>query len=209
MTLCSVLIPSRARPDRLRKTIRSIWETSDAGRVEILVRFDSDDELSLGIVTELARDGVRVVVGPRGRGYLTLAVYYEELARIAAGAWIWVMNDDAHIMGHDGRWPPCDLAAARGWDARLAEIPLVHIVQPEMYKLGGSGYLHCDGGAFPLVPNGAWRSFGEPHLCEPIDTWLDVILHQRGNWQTRFLKGVAVVHDRDTADVLEEHRRIS
>jgi hypothetical protein len=98
---------------------------------------------------------------------------------------------------------------AVGWDRQLEAIPCAHIVQPEMYQLGGSGYRDCEGGAFPLVPNGSWRAFGEPHLRDPIDTWLDLILHRRGGWTTRFLRGVAVVHERDRDDVLAEHRRLT
>lgn len=209
MTLCSVLIPSRARLERLRKTVRSVRETSDAERVEILVRFDDDDLASLAGRTELEADGVRVVVGPRGAGYGDLAVYYRELSALARGAWIWIMNDDACVAGCIRGRSPTDLTAARGWDDQLAAMPLTGVfAQPELYQLGGSGYLDCAGGAFPLVPNRCWEGleYGQPG--NPIDTWFDQILRVRSGWSVRFLRGVAVVHLRDTYDELEKHRKL-
>lgn len=202
--ICSVLIPSRGRPERLRKTIQSISDTSSKANVQILVRFDDDDDASLKIVDQLLRDGIGVVVGPRKFGYPSLGEFYLELAQAARGAWIWIMNDDAYVTG-----PP--KARARTWDEMLRAIPRTgFIVQPECYQLGFSKYWNSEGGAFPIVPNGCWRDVGAEFAGgAAVDTWLDQLLRVQTGWQTRFLEGVAVVHDRDTDDVLAKHRELA
>lgn len=204
--ICSVLIPSRARPDRLRKTIRSIRDTSRATDVEILVRLDDDDRSSLTEVDDLTREhGAIVLVGPRRKGYESLGTFYAELATIARGSWIWIMNDDAHVAD-----PSVD--NERGWDVELRATPTTgYIVQPECYQLNQSKYWSSEGGAFPIVPNRCWSSLGEDHLDSggsSVDTWLDQLLRVRGGWETRFLSGVTVIHDRDNDDALADHRRI-
>lgn len=164
---------------------------------EILVRFDDDDAQSLAIRDDLISDGIRVFVGSRLQGYVSLASFYEELAHEASAPWISVMNDDAYVIGE-------------GWDAQLAEIPTDGvIVQPELYKLGGSGYRNCEGGAFPLVPTDALKKVGCDRWYGPgIDTFLDQLLRVQHGWRTQFIKGMTVVHERDNHDAIERHRKL-
>ena len=201
--ICSVLIPSRGRPERLRKTIQSISDTSSKANVEVLVRFDDDDAPSIAIVDQLLRDGIGVVVGPRRSGYPSIGEFYAELAAASRGAWIWIMNDDAYVTGPS---PKFDLS----WDKQLGRLPSTGvIVQPECYQLGHSKYWSSEGGAFPAVPNGCWTDFGEEFSGgAAVDTWLDQLLRVRNGWQTSFLDGVAVVHERDADDVLAKHREL-
>ena len=191
--ICSVLIPSRARPRRLLASVASLLETSDPGSAEILVRIDDDDAASLAIVPDLEEIGVRVSVGARGRGYEQLACFYDDLARLAEAPWIWVMNDDARVVG-------------RGWNRLLRALPLDgRVAQAEIYQLGMSRYRHCEGNAFPIVPTRAWQRIGHPVAQGPIDTWIDQISRGAG-WSTAFLDGVEVVHDRDPDDQIAKHR---
>jgi len=206
--LCSVLIPTRKRPARLAETVNSIVATAaDPSRLEILLRVDNDDDDTLKFHGQLIGLGFRhrmrigVTVGARGNGYADLHLYYDALARVAQGRWIHVMNDDARIVS-DGRHLP--------WDVQLAALASSGIiVQPEIYGLNASGYRHCEGGAFPWVPNQSWRQFGHEHIGSPVDTWLDQVLHVCGGWKTHFLAGVTVQHDRDADDKLAAHRRIT
>lgn len=202
--LCSVLIPSRGRPDRLRRTLQSIRDTSSATDVEILVRLDDDDRPSLDSVDQLIREHrALVLVGSRRRGYDSLGEFYGELAQVARGEWIWIMNDDAHVTG-----PTADTSGT--WDADLRTIPTTgKIVQPECYQLNQSKYWSSEGGAFPIVPNRCWERLGEVLFGGPSwDTWLDQMLRARNGWTTRFLPGISVVHERDGDDVLARHREI-
>lgn len=202
MPICAILIPSRARPARLWKTIHSVRATSAPGAAEILVRFDDDDLASRAIVRDLEAADVRVLVGPRKRGYPSLSEFYTDLADVAVSPWIWVMNDDACIGGDAHR-------KHTGWDGQLAALPTEgFIVQPEIYQWGHSRYPFCEGGAFPAVPNRAWQRFGMSAIGSPIDTWLDELLRVTHGWKTRFLRDVEVIHDRDTDAVLAEHRKL-
>lgn len=202
MSICAILIPSRARPERLWKTIRSVRETSAPGAAEILVRFDDDDHASLAIVDDLAAADVRVLVGPRRQGYPSLSDFYTELADSATSPWMWIMNDDACIGGTAH-------LEHQGWDGQLAAVPQDRfIVQPEIYQWNQSSYPFCEGGAFPAVPNLVWRRFGFPTIGTPIDTWLDQLLRGRHGWKTHFLRGVSVIHMRDRDDELAEHRKL-
>lgn len=219
--LCSILIPSRARPARLWKAIRSFWASNPGpGEVEVCVRLDIDDEVGAApaVIAELEHAGVRVLIGPRHQGYRTLARFYDELSAVATAPWIWIWNDDAHLarasdyvkLGHHehtrrmAKW-----AHARPWFEQLRRIPDIGaIVQAEMYKLGGSAYFDCDGSAFPIVPRDAWKLIGFEHPEEPIDTWLDTRLRVDNGWRTEFLTNVAAVHERDDDAALEIHRRM-
>jgi GT2 family glycosyltransferase len=192
----AVLLPSRARPDRLHKTIKSTYDT--ATEFEILVRLDDDDKLTLDRLKEFDQyDKVKFVIGPRERGYGSLNIFYTELANSSDAEWISIMNDDAVYEGKD-------------WDKQLFGIPTEgFIVQPELYQLGGSKYFNCEGGAFPFVPNSSWKKYGPAIMPDPVDTCLDNILRKESGWKTQFLKGIGVVHDREDQEILDVHRLIN
>lgn len=196
--IVSFLCPSRARPQRLAKTIDSIFDTATVpGDVEVLVKLDDDDPMLAEYQPVVGRSGVKAVTSPRENGYSSLAKFYTELAQRARGEWIWIMNDDAYLVGE-------------GWDVQLAALPTDGIiVQPQIYQLGLGAYPECEGGAFPVVPRVVWERFGHAAAQEPIDTWLDQLLRFEHGWTTRFLAGITVVHDRDRDEVLAEHRRLT
>lgn len=106
--LVSVLIPCRQRSAWLKEAINSVVCTaSHPDRVEVLVRADLDDPALREIEATAKWYGSKLVVGKRGRGYLDLHLMYSELARKAAGHWVWMFNDDARITlppNHEERW---------------------------------------------------------------------------------------------------------
>lgn len=231
--VCSVLIPSRGRPDRLLKAIRSVWSTATPaprGDIEVLVRLDRDDLTAITpdpatgrtLIDTLEAEGVRVLVGERGRGYNEHVSFYVELSAIATAPWIWIMNDDAHVARTLDIVPPSDPVYRQRrtrWDAawvlcktwleQLRHHPTTGvIVQAELYQLGASRYFDGEGSAFPIVPRDAWKLVGYEHPEGPLDTWLDRILRLDNQWRTKFLVGVATVHERDTDAELAIHRQL-
>ena len=195
MTLCSVLIPSRGRPERLIKAIDSVFATADdPEQIEVSLRFDDDDQVSLDRMAEFRSYNIWVYIGPRKNGYYSLDEFYTHMAEQTDADWVWLMNDDAVIEGD-------------GWDTQLAEIPTDGvIVQPELYQLGFSKYWTHEGGAFPIFPNRCWRKFGLQQMPHPVDTEMDKLLRSNG-WTTQFLKGVGVIHDRDS-EALENEGKL-
>lgn len=180
--ICSCLIPSRQRPDKLALAIASIQMTSHPEDVEILVRFDDDDTASLSIIPDLEAKGVRVLVGPRYEGYRSHGRFYTELSKIANGAWIAGFNDDTMIQG-------------QGWADKLKAVPMDgFIVQPEFSRIGDSTYHRAEGQCVPFVPNLCWEQFGHQEIGIPTDTWLDTMLRQDHGWHTAFLPGVTIWH---------------
>lgn len=131
--ICSCLIPSRGRPVKLGDVIGSIQPYAWNQLVEVLIRVDDDDDQTLDFIPLFKRWGVRVVVGPRCKGYESHGAFYDELAKAASAPWVALFNDDTIIEGDD-------------WVGQLGELP-THglIVQPEFSKLGGSTYHHAEG----------------------------------------------------------------
>lgn len=196
--ICAILLPTRARPDRLHATLRSVFETVvDITAIEILLRLDDDDRAMLDRLQEFrAYPRLRIITGPRGRGYAALGDFYHELARATNSPWLWMMNDDAIITG-------------RGWDEKLKSVPTTgFIVQPWLHQLGASKYYGDEGGAFPIFPNHSWAGYWDT-FEDPLDTKIDDLLRKRLGWKTHFLPDIGVVHDRDNDDQLAAHRDLS
>jgi GT2 family glycosyltransferase len=194
--ICAVLIPSRARPTRLHRTLTSIFETvSNKDNIEILLRFDDDDQETLSELDKFkSYPNTKITIGPRKNGWNSVNEFYSEMANETTAPWISIMNDDAVFEGKD-------------WDVSLNTFPRRGIiVQPELYQLGMSKYFNIEGGAFPFVPNGCWKQFGYEIIPDPVDTQLDCILRIDNGWKTEFLVGFGIIHDRDDEETLNLHR---
>src|SRR6202035_4323750 len=90
----SVLIPSRGRPDKLARCLRSLGIHPG---VEILIATDEDDTSDYAAVTE---GYAKHYVGPRPK---TLATCINDLAAKAAGRLLFFLGDDYVIETSD--WP--------------------------------------------------------------------------------------------------------
>lgn len=189
--LVSVLIPSRARPERLQKTLNSVMETvENPSIVEVLIRLDNDDHHRYGGLT-WAGPEVGILRGERMKGYASLNLMYTELAEVATGKYVMIMNDDCWFL-------------TKGWDSALAAIPDGNfIIQFDTLEYG-----KYEGGPFPVVKNQEWKRFGFPAIGEPADTWLDDTLRKANGYQTVWLDGHYLKHDRDNDEQLAAHRKL-
>jgi hypothetical protein len=186
--ICSCLIPSRKRTEKLCRAIDSIHATSHPDDVEVLVRFDDDDAESLALKPDLLRRGVSVIVGPRLAGYASHGQFYTELAKAARGRWVACFNDDTTIEGD-------------GWARQLGHLRETGlIVQPEFSWINLSMYPRAEGQCVPIVPNLCWERFGHKTIGVPTDVWLDNMLRKDNGWETHFLEGVSIRHDWDEKD---------
>lgn len=120
----AVLIPTRKRPERLFKSIRSLVETAKKpSSLHILIAADNNDAATIDaikteIVSYLEENNVsHASISYNRQGYANLHNYYNDLAGYAQAKWLMVWNDDAfmetqswdeRIREHDGRF--CCLA---------------------------------------------------------------------------------------------------
>lgn len=194
MKLCSVLIPSRGRIDRLLNSIHSIKTNASSNGFEILVRLDDDDHDSVSRKRELADAGAKIVIGPRFKGWASYHDFLTELSEAATGLFIWMLNDDVLISGQ-----PWDM---RLWEAGGSEF----VGHTEIHQLNGSVYHRGDRGPFPIVPRNCWKRFGYERIGEHADVWFDKVLHQEQGWPYHFLEGVKLEHQRRVDAILPKER---
>jgi len=112
----SVLVPTRKRPDRLRKMLESFQQTND-GKAELVFRVDEDD-LETGIIAASGRHVV--VVGPRMNGYSSMSVFMNEAFAAAHGDVLMCGNDD--MVFKTAGWPSLVLEAANQFPDGLFDI---------------------------------------------------------------------------------------
>lgn len=150
--MISVLIPSRGRPERLARSLKSLRENAEGHEVRFIVRLDEDDA---HLYSDVSAD---VIVGP-ANGYGRLNECYNEMAAAAPGGWLWLWNDDCVVK-------------TRGWDRIIEEQErrVVTVLNPGATTLVGifSAY-------FPVIPKrwvdlvGHWSL----HTCN--DSWVESI----------------------------------
>lgn len=101
--LVSVLLPTRGRPKWLAECVDSLYSLAKNPReLEFLFKVDTDDTETQGTVLGLAKMlPARVIISPRGRGYLDLHEYVNALSAAATGDWLFIFNDDARMLTQD------------------------------------------------------------------------------------------------------------
>lgn len=88
----SLFLNSRKRPDLLKNFLQSVSDTTyDKNSIEVLVRYDNDDELTHSISKENFDINIRFISGPRPDN---LTASYNQLAKQAVGKNLFVCNDD-------------------------------------------------------------------------------------------------------------------
>jgi len=160
--LTSVILPSRARPEQLRRSIESL-KTNALYRMEVLVAFDDDDERSIMSFVEDPIEGMSFIVMPRV-GYLFLHHYVNRLALMARGRWVFLWNDD------------CIMESSH-WDE------ILHEKRGEFVFLNpSSNHDNHPSGAciFPIVPRSYVSTLGHFSRSNHNDTYVEKIANVLG-----------------------------
>lgn len=182
MKLLSIIMPTRSGShDSLRKAVRSILDAPGTKRddVEILLRLDDDDLSRLAVATELIQGVGRIFIGPRGKGYIEMGTFVNDLVKIADSQWCWLFDDDAWVEGN--------------WHGPLSVMPRDCALNTQAYKLGQSHYLNgVRGGCVGmLIPTDLAKTINH---VNPVDQqWHDIIT-QKG-WTFRQLNATVYHHD--------------
>jgi len=157
----SILCPTRGRASQAARMIRSVFDTADPGRVEVLLYIDSDDptlpEYSKSLAP-LEKQNVRICIGPP----MSVSKSWNIIAERSVGNVLITGNDDIVY-----RTP--------GWDEILADE--VKRFPDQVYCMwfddGINHESHC---AFPMVSRLWYETLGYfmPGIFEFIynDTWL-------------------------------------
>jgi len=167
----SILIPSRGRPDLLRRCVQSILQcTHDLKSIEVLVAVDFNDPefgCYAAYIQIIGRGDLDIRMLARRQSDNLSDDYYNAMARMSTGDFIWVLNDDCEI-------------ETRGWDKILRKITFG--LAPGLYYLdtydttrnfNNNGEFAC----FPMISRHLFDALG--YFFHPqIRTWgADRYLH--------------------------------
>jgi len=177
--LVSFLIVSRGRFEGLLKAIGSIINTaSNTQRIEILIRLDEDDVMSLSRLEELPKDKIiiKTFIGEK-YGYEFLHKYVNELCLQANGEFFAWFNDDCVIK-------------SKGWDDIISKYKGQIVSFYPNHKGTGSGNI------FPIIPRKVFEILGHFSLSQQVDTWQFVVCNKSGIEIKR--DDIVFVHNRES-----------
>lgn len=160
MTLVSVLLPSRGRPESLHATIHGLRDLATApDQIEILVACDPDDTATFHAAW--AADAHQVLMTTQRYGYQRLHEYINRLAAHAEGAWMMLWNDDAVML-------------TSRWDKVIADQPLgLRVLHPD----------HNQGpvlNTFPIFTRELYELLGHVSTSPHCDSYLEAISRPTG-----------------------------
>lgn len=166
----SVLIPSRGRPELLKKAIKSLPPSRGT---EFLVAVDEDDP-ELGAYMDMSLQNMSVTVCPRW-GYEQLHRYYNLLAKQSKGRWLMLFNDDAVVK--------------RG-------SVVYHLTPLDPKRLTVVNLYHPVDNLFPVISRPFYEAIGHYSLSPHVDSWVQQIGEATGT--QIYIPGVEIDHFRDT-----------
>lgn len=173
--MISLLLPSRDRPEPLRRSVYMAYSlAADVNNVEVLIGNDPDDETTAEVGRELHEryEGVRVIRTARRFGYRQFNEYFNILAGYANGDWLVLWNDDA-------------LMQTFHWDLRLlAQEPGVATLITVNHRPFNT---------FPAVHRKVYEAMGHYSLSIHCDSWVHDVGQEAGCLQET---GIEVLHDR-------------
>jgi autotransporter strand-loop-strand O-heptosyltransferase len=165
----SVILPARGRFDELSKNVRILCELmSNPENVEILIRFDNDDQETIKAFKSLPfiKDyNIKVLQGER-YGYANMHKYSNEVCQIAKGKIILTYGTDSKMR-------------TKGWDEKI--LPFIEedlvILSPTVYISDGKG------GLTPVRAN--WQPLYSKEMYNVLghvatNTFIDVYLESVG-----------------------------
>lgn len=113
----SVLVPTRGRVARLETMIASFEQTISNGNAELVFRIDEDDTETIQFLLQFTYG---LVVGPRGRGYADLPLFFNGMVKAAHGDVLMVGNDDMIFQTED--WASMILEVANQYPDGLFDL---------------------------------------------------------------------------------------
>lgn len=126
-SVISVLVPTRQRVSSLLQTLTALCrECADPAGLEVLLRVDLDDcetQRAISFLSDVVRPPARLLclVAHRGDGWEQNHEYYNQLAKLATGDWLFMYGDDIHEI-------------TAGWDHAIRRAPTNRLLATTMYR---------------------------------------------------------------------------
>lgn len=180
--MISALLPTRGRPDSLRRSVQSLIDLADdPAAIEVMVALDADDPhapAAREVVSSL-KIHAYVWTTQERYGYSQLHQYFNVLANLAQGDWLLLWNDDAAMM-------------CQGWDSAIRELD-ERVIVADCWSPPHSPWLIT----FPAVRRWAVDVLGvfSAHTCH-CDTYWEMIGRAIPGGTVQ-VKGAQVYHDRN------------
>lgn len=189
--LVSVLLPTRGRVKWFRECIDSLHSLAKQPElIEYVIKVDVDDAASIEAARALqAMVPVRLMITPRGRGYMELNKYVGELAALARGDWLFIWNDDARMLTQD--WDQVLLNCDLGTVPRFGGNEDVCLLAPSVIEREASW-------EFPILRRKAFQLLGRFSMTYSNDSWIYWILS--GLDAAVILEDVKVTHFQNEID---------
>ena len=161
----SVLLPTRGRIEPVKKSVQSLLDTAiEPENIEILFRLDDDDDTDPEELQSL-HSHVKIITGPRLKGYQSLDKFYNELCEIATGEWLFLWNDDAVMLSDC--W---DLFLLEECENKL----LVQVGEEAMFS--NLNPMECFTSPFPIMNKRYYEILGHFSLSYYNDTYVGVVM---------------------------------
>lgn len=160
--LVSMLIPSRARPENLLKSINQLIVTAfEPENIEFCIRVDDDDDETIAILPQLREihPNIKIKVGDRMDGYESLHHMYNELAEFSTGTFLYLWNDDSYMK-------------TEGWDLILSDY-----TDKCSWIMTGTHYDYSSfNTSFPCLHRKLWEVMGRFAAHPHNDTYQCVVM---------------------------------
>lgn len=113
-SLVSILLPTRKRPAHLCAALDTINSfATNKQDLEFILKLDDDDQETIDLVQKFkSLIKIKTLVTERGRGYGDLHLWYNEMARMATGDWLFPFTDSARM-------------TQEGWDTLIETMCMV------------------------------------------------------------------------------------
>lgn len=137
--LVSILLPTRSRLQGLLTAVDSLWSLAkNKSNIEFIFKVDDDDKDTINAINKISSliPNCKKIVSPRGRGYLDLHKWINQMCSIASGDWLFLFNDDARMITQDWDYIIEVLIGRRSWPG-INEICLLTLSEENYpYSMG-------------------------------------------------------------------------
>lgn len=197
--LISIILPTRGRSQGLINTVDSLHSLArDKYNLEFIFKADDDDISTIYTVDKMSSliPNCKSITSPRGRGYLDLHIWINQMCEVASGDWLFLMNDDAVMATQDWDDTIKKTVPAEIWPG-MTEICLL--------VLGEEGVPNST--AFSLLRRQTYDLLGHLSLSPLCDGWLWKIMACCGC--LGYTPNISVKHQRICDQLSKENSAVS